>query len=261
MVIQFASDLHLEIPVNLHFLIKNPLIKSSDVLVLAGDIFYLSESHYPNEILDSWEKEFEKVFIVPGNHEFYGKYFPIANSFPSLRLKLRDNIEVVNNIVEFLDGCRILFTTLFTRIAPEYALKIKRSLGDFRYSKLEKSSMLNLTIDKYNYSHRKCRAFLEMELAQSYNGKTIIVSHHSPINSRLIKGYPHDYNGFLNSAFHVDLSMQMKNRKVDHWISGHTHFNHHPIRVHDTICHTNQLGYLEYGENRNFSSSKTLSIS
>ena len=41
MKIQYASDLHLELRDNMNYIKKNPLPAVGDILILAGDIYYL----------------------------------------------------------------------------------------------------------------------------------------------------------------------------------------------------------------------------
>lgn len=69
MRIQFASDLHLEFSDNKKYLEANPLIKSGDILILAGDIIYMHPTYYNMEVFDQWSKMYDRVYMIPGNQE------------------------------------------------------------------------------------------------------------------------------------------------------------------------------------------------
>ena len=47
MKIQYMSDLHLEFNENLHYIKANPFHQKGDILVLAGDTFYLRDTIAP----------------------------------------------------------------------------------------------------------------------------------------------------------------------------------------------------------------------
>jgi len=260
MIIQYASDLHLEMPLNNAYMKKNPLQKQGEILILAGDINYLrNKQKGMDSFYEAWSKEFEQIFIIPGNHEFYGKHYPIQNIFPSLKKKMRDNIYYINNHVEIIDEARFIFTVLFSEISQEQSSLIKRFLNDFHISRYNHDSNLSLTIKEYNKCHIKSRVFLEEALSKPFKGRTIVVSHHVPYPKTFIKGYP-KFSYDLSEAFHVDLTWLMKKYKVDHWISGHTHFNHSSIEIEGTMFHTNQLGYIESQEHKNFNNHATIRL-
>ena len=72
MKIQYMSDLHMEFQENSRYLKNNELPVTGDVLVLAGDIFYLKDKTAP--VMNFWKwafKNYCQVLIVPGNHEYY----------------------------------------------------------------------------------------------------------------------------------------------------------------------------------------------
>lgn len=70
--IQYMSDLHLEFPENSMFLKQNEIPVTGEVLVLAGDIFYLKDRIAPRAKFWKWASEnYRQVLIVPGNHEYY----------------------------------------------------------------------------------------------------------------------------------------------------------------------------------------------
>ena len=66
------SDLHIEFPENSMFLKQNEIPVTGEVLVLAGDIFYLKDKITPRAKFWKWASEnYRQVLIVPGNHEYY----------------------------------------------------------------------------------------------------------------------------------------------------------------------------------------------
>ncbi|MEQ8906401.1 metallophosphoesterase [Ekhidna sp.] len=259
MTIQYASDLHLEFEDNKRFLESNPIKKVGDILILAGDIIYMKDYYFDLPIFDQWSKLFERVYMIPGNHEFYQRSFPISKIFPSFKKKIRDNIFLVNNYTEVIEGCHFIFSTLFTRLDPIKSKRIRQSLGDFSQSRFNENAIL-FTVDEYQFCHTKSKSYVEIELEESGGKSSVLVTHHVPYSNRFIPEYPYEHDGLLSSAFHVDLSYWMRNYDIKYCISGHTHVNHEPIRIHDTTCLTNQLGYVGYGEHHKFNHKATFDI-
>ena len=72
MKVQYMSDLHMELWDNSRFIKANEFEVVGDVLVLAGDTFYLRDIIAPQKRFWKWASEsFRQVLLVPGNHEFY----------------------------------------------------------------------------------------------------------------------------------------------------------------------------------------------
>nr|WP_010925672.1 metallophosphoesterase [Microscilla sp. PRE1]AAK62880.1 MS158, hypothetical protein [Microscilla sp. PRE1] len=250
MILQYASDLHLEMIQNHTWLTEFPLVPVSDILIVAGDLTYLNKTHLENPLIDQLSKEFRQVYVVPGNHEFYVRSYDIADCFPSLKFQVRKNITYLNNQTIILDRCRIVFTTLFSHISNHQL--IERKLNDFHSCVYGGE---RFSTQDYNQCHEECKRFLEKELANPFDGATIVVSHHAP--------YPPEYcsynfDGLLNEAFHVDMSYLLDLYKIDHWIHGHTHHNLKPFQIGNTWFHTNQLGYTFYNEHQSFNKSATI---
>lgn len=243
MKIQYASDLHLEFPENVAYLSRNPLKPQGEVLILAGDLAPLDHYHRSPAFFDLLASEWEQVFILPGNHEYYGGH----DVFPTpLNEALRPNVHLVNNITLTYGGVRLVFSTLWSRIQQQYAFHITHSLSDFR--RIRSHGVL-LTVETYNQLFQQSYKFLEGAVEDAHLSPTLVVTHHLPsglCNAPEFAGSP------LNEAFCTELHDFIYSSGVAYWIYGHSHRNVGPVQINGTQLLTNQLGYVHMGEHRSF---------
>jgi hypothetical protein len=86
---------------------------------------------------------------------------------------------------------------------------------------------------------------------------TVVVTHHVPT----FQNYPEKYRGSpLSEAFAVELGSLIEAEGPAHWIYGHHHCNITDFTIGRTTLHTNQLGYVAYGEQQGFAPDKVLTI-
>lgn len=242
MKIQYCSDLHLEFPENSHFMKENPIRPVGDVLILAGDIIPFHRQAEADWFFDRVSDEFQRVYWLPGNHEYY--YADINESSGVVSEAIRDNVFLVNNHAVYEDGFRLLFTTLWTSIGDVNRFRIQQALSDFQ---VIKDGDLRFNPDKYNALHQDCLDFLGRELEKDH--PVVVITHHVPT----FFNYPEKYRGdFLNEAFAVELEALLHEHKITHWIFGHHHCNIDEFQLGNTSLLTNQLGYVKYGENERF---------
>ena len=119
MRIQYMSDLHLEFQENSRYLKHNELPVTGDVLVLAGDIFYLRDKVAPLTKFWNWASEnYRQVLIVPGNHEYYN-YSDVMERGLQWRWMFRENVGYYQNQVVHIDDTDFVLSTLWSRIYPK----------------------------------------------------------------------------------------------------------------------------------------------
>ena len=252
MIVQYASDLHLEFPENKEFLKTNPLIPKGDVLVLAGDIVPFAVMDKHKDFFSYISDHFETTYWIPGNHEFY--YFDLAGKCGTLNENIRTNVHLVNNLSIEHDSVRFVFSTLWSKICQANRWQIERSVSDFRVIKFND---FRFSSEQFNFLHEESLSFIIRELQHNYSGKTVVVTHHVPT----FMNYPEKYRGdVLNEAFAVELHDLIEDSGPDFWIFGHHHYNIPDFMIGKTNLATNQLGYVKHGEHKYFKNSVSMKV-
>ena len=252
MKIQYYSDLHLEFPENKKYILENPIKRSAEILILAGDIVPFAVINEHQDFFDYVSEHFKYTFWIPGNHEYY--YSDINSRTGSFEEKIRDNVFLLNNVMKEIEGVRLIFSTLWTDISPERQFLIQQSLSDFRVIK-NNNRLFNT--DDYNLLHTENVQFLKDTLKKDEQTVSIVVTHHVPV----FENYPEQYrDSKITEAFAVDLSRIIIENSVDYWIYGHHHMNIPDFNIGNTKLVTNQLGYIRYGENTGYKDDAVIEI-
>ncbi len=252
MIVQYASDLHLEFPENKEYLKTNPLKPNGDVLVLAGDIVPFAVMDKHKDFFSYISDHFETTYWIPGNHEYY--YFDLATKCGTLNENIRTNVHLVNNLSVERDSVQFIFSTLWSKISPANEWLIEKRISDFHVIKYNGYRFSSVP---FNRLHDESFSFIKQELHHNYTGKTIVVTHHVPT----FMNYPEKYKGdVLNEAFAVELYDLIEANGPDFWIFGHHHDNVPDFRIGETTLATNQLGYVKYGEHKYFNNLASIEV-
>ena len=252
MKIQYCSDLHLEFPLNKKFMETNPLEPAGEILILAGDILPFGLHKKQTAFIDFIADNFEMVYWVPGNHEYYG--YDIATVADPLLEKLRSNVWLLNNQVVTYNKVRLIVSTLWSKIHVANAWDIQQSISDFYSIRWHGKKF---TAEQFNQLHDQSVIFLQDAFKENSTDKNIVITHHVPT----LYQYPEQYrNSLLNDAFVTELYDFIHDSGASYWIYGHHHSNIPPFLVGNTPLLTNQLGYVEYGEHTSFNASAVIEV-
>lgn len=254
MKVQYASDLHLEFADNSRYLRDNPLQVSGDILVLAGDIGYLGDDNYIKHPFWDWaSSNYKRVIVCMGNHEFY-KYYDIATLNDGYDIEIRHNVHCYYNSVVNIEDVDFIITTLWANIPLTEAYYTEHVISDFR--RILYNGELLSSAD-FNGEHHRCLDFLKKAVATSHATNKIVVTHHVP---SFLMQCPKFANSKANGAFTVELKDYISENGITYWIYGHSHYNV-DVKIGNTMCVSNQLGYVSHGEHFSFNPSKCIVIS
>lgn len=247
MKILLLSDLHSEFTKNEH---PTPQV-DCDVIVLAGDI---GVGLNGIKLANRWQEELNvPIVIINGNHEYYGNspfsWISGINLFHEMRIRQRNicnkNVHFLENSSIVIDGVRFLGCTLWTDFRTDKNLtqeqemyQAKQFLNDYRVCYYESGKLL--TPQNTLEMHKISKKWLDKELKNPFNGKTVVVTHHSPI----LEGTNPIYLGDKNSGFcnRMDNFIKKHNDSIDLWVFGHTHHNI-DLDVNGVRVISNQCGY------------------
>lgn len=272
---QCVSDLHLEFEENFNYFVNQRygLVPKGDVLIVAGDLAYLQIDdvgmRYNDDVMkfiDVLSDNWKYVYIVPGNHEFYGEKSPSICDLPST-IKFRDNVTLLNNCSDVIEygGMRYVIYggTMWTYPSKENYSIIRNRMNDYKRIKWNDSLSFNpgLAIIENNKFTDNLKQSLGY-YSKKDDIKTIVVSHHCPLLRGMKNWYhcpdlkkcgPWEKREYipLSEAYYTDMSNVIESIKPNLWIYGHTHATN-SFKYKDTKFVENSQGYLMYYQNPNF---------
>jgi predicted phosphodiesterase len=247
MKLQIMSDIHNE------FARYEPPEVDADVTILAGDIDTEGAGV-------AWARETfaRPVIYVPGNHEYYSNQKTVQKINAEMKASAAGSkVHVLLDEALVIGDVRFLCGTLWTDFRlygnPVLAAELARQgMADYRFSRIaddaaEKDRVRMMRpMDTYSW-HCATRAFLGRNLAQPFDGKTVVVTHHAPARRCIPARFKGDG---LSACFASDLEALM-GPAVDLWAYGHTHeARDMSIRGTRVVC--NQRGYAPHMLVKNF---------
>jgi predicted phosphodiesterase len=237
--LHILNDLHTE------FEDFAPPLTDADVVILAGDIgvgpegLYWAERRFPDR----------HVIYVPGNHEFYRHDIALV---AELKACAPQHIHVLDDDAVVVGGVRFLGSILWT----DFALfgEAQRSLA----MQVARRRVTDFSLIRYHgrcfapedagARHAASRDWLAARLAETCDGRTVVVTHHAP-SARSV--HPRYAENPLSPAFASNLEALMDGRHAALWVHGHMHESF-DYAVHGTRIVCNPRGYAPQALNPDF---------
>jgi predicted phosphodiesterase len=244
--IQVYSDIHLE------YWNKLPTIPiKAKYLFLAGDICMLKHPLF-FKFFDYCSANWEKVFYVPGNHEFYNKkknYNELSFEYKYFLSTRYKNVVYLDNECISLDDTIDVYGATFWTKCPFYSKNYaKIYLNDYNnitYFNEELNKVVDLDTSYINKLSNNSFVSLEKHL-NTTNKYTIIMTHFPPIRSGTSnpKYLSQERKENLYFSWPDDTLDKLNLFNVPLWISGHTHWSY-DFEKYNTKFISNQLGYKQ----------------
>ena len=260
MKIQILSDIHLEhhsfgqssSPILGDASEYQLAVTDSDVIVLAGDIGVgdkgIMWAGRQAEVLG------KEVIYVSGNHEFYGHEY--SSALITMQMTAKDyGINFLDNSEVIISGVRFLGCTLWTDFLAygdksRSIVELARGLADFSEIRVYPKGIFGgpdetEVVTEYRRMHpedqiklfARSLSWLKEKLAEPFDGKTVVISHHGPSPACQHPVFP---LGPISAGFWSDIEDVVG--QADLWIYGHTHACLDTV-VNGTRVVANQLGY------------------
>lgn len=227
---QFVSDVHLDCfqPSDVAKWPKIPRL--APLLILAGDVGRVNQPHYMVYLRQLCET-YDRVILVPGNHEYYQASKPI-HTFSETE-ELLSSLNIPNLIVLqkgsiVINGIRFIGCTLWSNVDVDNT-DVRMGMSDYYkiYTDKDEKDITKRSWKKMNPEfvkdkHQDHVRFLE-DAIRSSKEPVVVVTHHCPTNRHLLirKGNSSVYSCY---ATPLDITCpKLFERPVIAWISGHSH--------------------------------------
>jgi len=247
MKLHILNDLHIE------FEDFEPPVTDADIVILAGDIgvgvkgLRWAEIRFPDK----------PVIYVPGNHEFYQHDIALIDE---LKAEAPDNIHVLNDDQIVIDGVRFLGSILWTDFALFGEADKFFAMQQARQRMTDYAIIQNhgqcFTPEDAIKLHEASRGWLKIMLAEPFDGKTVVVTHHAPSPQSVHTRYARD---LLSPAFASNLESLMDGSRAALWIHGHMHESI-DYDIYSTRVLCNPRGYAPKDLNPDFRPDRIVEI-
>lgn len=220
-----------------------------DAILIAGDLN--AEGRTVRDMVEIQKAWGVPVILTPGNHDFY--YASLESEVTRMRERAAAaraegfDVHVLDREEIVISGTRILAATLWTDFEilgdrDRQMLGAKYLINDYRKI-LGTDTGLSLLPDHTVEEHAQSKAWLLDALSRDFDGPTVVMTHHLPVPEALARSAG---KGGLSPAYVSDMRGDILDKKIDLWISGHSHQARRGLLpgIHGPIAFTaNMQGY------------------
>lgn len=243
---QIASDFHIEIDHRENIPLREYIIPSADVLILAGDIGRIHKFDQLKKFLVQLCPQFQIVLYVLGNHEFYRVRNTEEKSMDDLIVTVKSleqeipNLYILDRSSVIIEDVCVIGTTLWSNSTVEIPPFVRIS---------------GMNLDRYNTMFKQNVDYISqmVEYCVEKKLKPMVVTHHCPTYSAIGKK---DFDRY-KSLYVSNLDYLLQTSKIHTWVYGHTHKNMDIYFQKKTRVISNQKGK---GKDTDFSLNKVISV-
>lgn len=243
MKINYFSDIHLEFG-----WLETPTT-DADLVIAAGDISVGTDAV-------RWlERCARPVLYVAGNHEYYGGDLLETNA----EIKQAcdgTNVRFLEQSEFFYEGVRFLGTTLWTDFGngdEQILAKAATHMNDYHQIRFGERLLKPADIFSQN---KQAILWLEIKLAEQFDGKTVVITHHAP---SVHSWNPPPVDSTYVATYCNRLETLIEKTGVSLWIHGHIHHSaDYQLGSTRVVC--NPRGYHGYKPVPSFNESLTVDI-
>ncbi|MFH5774397.1 metallophosphoesterase [Paracoccus sp. NGMCC 1.201697] len=217
------------------------LLSSLDALIVAGDLSDAPQFRWPLALqhLGNYVPP-ARIHVVPGNHDYYRHTIEdddrLAEICADAGAHLAQKAEIITGDTRYL--CCTLWTDFMLSGNQGDAMKrAQGGMNDYLYVRNSNEDGRWLLPTDTARVHTDHRAWLASRLADPFQGRTMVVTHHCP-HPEMIGATPEE----LAPAYGSNLLPLIKQHRPDAWLFGHTH---HRVdsKVGQTVIRNVSLGY------------------
>jgi predicted phosphodiesterase len=245
MLVQFVSDIHLELGPR-----QLPRVPGARVLVIAGDLGKPFDPTYETFLRSL--SDYERVFLVAGNHEFWSSGKTVDKIEAKLaRLQSVSNVYYLSHRTPAITFEDVTFVgaTLWSDVpvSPEPGAFVLGQVGDYKQIKLRRpgaSRKTCITTAEVAEWHKRDVQYLtdatsKIADASKITGastKLVVATHHAPSFRSSLR-----FDEF-SRAYYSNLDSLVEQSGAKFWIHGHTHKAVH-YRIGGTSVVSAPMGY------------------